>query len=127
MTAKLVPDGLWEVIEPLIPYRSPSRKAVGRVYPIEFASGVFCLFFAAAFLGRCCPRNWVGSGMTCWRRLRDCRDVGIWGLIHFALLDWLSLFANRLVQNWSGQLFGTSSFWGPKTGPNPWGKTGNVC
>ena len=77
MTAKLVPDGLWEVIEPLIPYRSPSRKAVGRVYPIEFASGVFCLFFAAAFLGRCCPRNWVGSGMTCWRRLRDCRDLGL--------------------------------------------------
>lgn len=31
-----------------------------------------------------------GSGMTCWRRLRDWQQDGIWDLIHFALLDWLS-------------------------------------
>jgi len=31
-----------------------------------------------------------GSGMTCWRRLRDWQEAGIWELIHFALLDWLS-------------------------------------
>jgi len=31
-----------------------------------------------------------GSGMTCWRRLRDWQQSGIWQLIHFALLDWLS-------------------------------------
>jgi transposase len=30
-----------------------------------------------------------GSGMTCWRRLRDWQESGIWQLIHFALLDWL--------------------------------------
>jgi transposase len=28
--------------------------------------------------------------MTCWRRLRDWQKNGIWDLIHFALLDWLS-------------------------------------
>jgi hypothetical protein len=31
-----------------------------------------------------------GSGMTCWRRLRDWPQNGIWDLIHFALLNWLS-------------------------------------
>jgi transposase len=31
-----------------------------------------------------------GSGMTCWRRLRDWQDAGIWQLIHFSLLDWLA-------------------------------------
>jgi transposase len=31
-----------------------------------------------------------GSGMTCWRRLRDWQEAGIWQLIHFSLLDWLS-------------------------------------
>jgi len=31
-----------------------------------------------------------GSGMTCWRRLRDWQQDGIWDFIHFALLDWLS-------------------------------------
>jgi transposase len=31
-----------------------------------------------------------GSGMTCWRRLRDWQQAGIWQLIHFSLLDWLA-------------------------------------
>jgi transposase len=31
-----------------------------------------------------------GSGMTCWRRLRDWQYAGIWELIHFVLLNWLS-------------------------------------
>lgn len=26
--------------------------------------------------------------MTCWRRLRDWQEAGIWQLIHFVLLDW---------------------------------------
>jgi len=30
-----------------------------------------------------------GSGMTCWRRLRDWQRAGIWQLIHFAVPDWL--------------------------------------
>jgi len=29
-----------------------------------------------------------GLGMTCWRRLRDWQDAGVWQLIHFSLLDW---------------------------------------
>jgi hypothetical protein len=28
--------------------------------------------------------------MTCWRRLRDWQQAGVWDLIHFALLDWLA-------------------------------------
>ena len=31
-----------------------------------------------------------GSGMTCWRRLRDWQEAGVWQLIHFVLLDWLA-------------------------------------
>jgi transposase len=27
--------------------------------------------------------------MTCWRRVRDCQQAGVWDLIHFALLGWL--------------------------------------
>ncbi len=33
-----------------------------------------------------------GSGMTCWRRLRDWQEAGIWDLIHFVLLDWLARY-----------------------------------
>jgi transposase len=31
-----------------------------------------------------------GSGMSCWRRLRDWQEAGVWQLIHFVLLDWLA-------------------------------------
>jgi len=31
-----------------------------------------------------------GSGMTCWRRLRDWQHAGIWDLTHCVLLNWLS-------------------------------------
>jgi transposase len=33
-----------------------------------------------------------GSGMSCWRRLRDWQEAGIWQLIHFVLLDWLARY-----------------------------------
>jgi transposase len=28
-----------------------------------------------------------GSGMTCWRRLRDWQEAGVWDRLHRALLD----------------------------------------
>ena len=32
-----------------------------------------------------------GSGMTCWRRLRDWQHAAsLWDLVHFAMLDWLA-------------------------------------
>ncbi len=31
-----------------------------------------------------------GAGMSCWRRLRDWQEAGLWDLIHFAPLNWLS-------------------------------------
>ena len=33
-----------------------------------------------------------GSGMTCWRRLRDWQRAGIWQLIHYSPLDWLARY-----------------------------------
>jgi len=60
-----------------------------------------------------------GSGMTCWRRLRDWHERGVWDLIHFVLLDW-RLAVGELIgreQSWTAAPFGL--FWGAQTGPNP--------
>jgi transposase len=61
-----------------------------------------------------------GSGMTCWRRLRDWQKAAIWDLIHFALLDWLAR-DNQI--DWSRAVVDNSSvravYGGTKTGPNP--------
>jgi transposase len=61
-----------------------------------------------------------GSGMTCWRRLRDWQERGIWDLLHFVLLDWLARFGQI---DWSQAVvdscFSARGFWGVQTGPNP--------
>jgi transposase len=61
-----------------------------------------------------------GSGMSCWRRLRDWQERGIWQLLHFVLLDWLARYGQI---DWSRALVDGSSiravFGGLQTGPNP--------
>ena len=61
-----------------------------------------------------------GSGMTCWRRLRDWQQAGVWELIHFALLDWL---ARDDQIDWSRAVVDSCSiravYGGDQTGPNP--------
>jgi len=61
-----------------------------------------------------------GSGMTCWRRLRDWQQAGIWDLIHFALLDWLARYEQI---DWSRAVIDSCSvravYGGAQTGPNP--------
>jgi transposase len=61
-----------------------------------------------------------GSGMTCWRRLRDWQEQGIWDLMYFALLSWLSR-AGEI--DWSRALVDSCSIravcGGTQTGPNP--------
>jgi transposase len=52
-----------------------------------------------------------GSGMTCWRRLRDWQQEGIWDLLHFALLSWLARWRHRLVPRHRGQLLGARGVW----------------
>lgn len=61
-----------------------------------------------------------GSGMTCWRRLRDWQAAGIWDLMHFALLDWL---ARHDLIDWSRAVVDSCSVravsGGDQTGSNP--------
>jgi hypothetical protein len=61
-----------------------------------------------------------GSGMSCWRQLRDWQRTGIWQLIHYSLLDWLARYGQI---DWSRAVVDGSSiravFGGAQTGPNP--------
>jgi transposase len=61
-----------------------------------------------------------GSGMTCWRRLRDWQLAGVWDLIHFAALDWLARYG---CIDWSKAVVDSCSiravYGGDQTGPNP--------
>jgi transposase len=72
--------------------------------------------------------------MTCWRRLRDWQEEGVWDLMHFALLNWLARDGNI---DWSRAIVDSCSVravcGGTHTRPNPtdraktWSKRYLIC
>ena len=103
----LVSNALWAVVEPLLPPEPPkphggrprlSDRAVlnGIVYVLRTGTAWELL---PAELG------W-GSGMTCWRRLRDWQHAGVWDRLHRVLLERLA-GANRI--DWSRAALDSSS------------------
>jgi transposase len=86
---ELVPDGLWELIAPLLPpakprrYRYPGRRPIGD--RAALAGIVFVL--KTGINWNQLPPSLVGcSGVTCWRRLRDWTEAGVWPALHELLL-----------------------------------------
>jgi len=91
MSTPLLPDALWNLIQPLLP-PSPRRPNGGRPRLPDRACFTGILFVLRSGIPwEMLPQELgCGSGMTCWRRLRDWQEAGIWQLIHFSLLDWLA-------------------------------------
>lgn len=87
MAFTLVSDRLWREIEPLLPPEPPKPKG-GRPRVSDRA----CLTGIVYVLRTGMPWRFVpqelgcGSGVTCWRRLRDWTESGVWPRIHHKLL-----------------------------------------
>jgi transposase len=90
MPAVLLPDALWDLVEPFLPSLTHSSKG-GRPHLSNRACLAGILFVLRSGIPwEMLPQELrCGSGMTCWRRLRDWQQAGIWDLIHFVLLNWL--------------------------------------
>ena len=88
MARVLVPDDLWAAIAPLLPPEAPKPKG-GRPRLPDRAALTGILFVLKTGL----PWEYLpaemgcGSGMSCWRRLRDWHEAGVWAALHRALLE----------------------------------------
>jgi transposase len=121
MSKPLLTDELWRRIEPLLPALPPHPKG-GRpwVGNREALTGILFVL-RTGIPWEYLPRELgCGCGMTCWRRLRDWQEAGVWKQLHELLLaelnadgkiDWSrAIVDSSLLRAMSG---------GPKTGPNP--------
>jgi transposase len=119
MAKVLVDDELWAVVEPLLPatkarrFRFPGRKPIDNRRAL---SGI--LFVLKTGIGwEDLPQEMgCGSGMTCWRRLRDWQTAGVWHRLHEALLARLQ-GADQI--DWSRAVIDSSSLRAVKGGPRP--------
>ena len=88
MAKKLVTDELWEVIEALLPEEPPKPKG-GRPRIDDRAVLTGILFVLKTGIPwEMLPQEMdCGSGMTCWRRLKEWHEAGVWEQLHRRLLD----------------------------------------
>ena len=85
----LVPDGLWERIAPLLPPPKPRRCRYPGRRPIDDRAALAGIVFVlrTGINWNQLPAGLVGcSGVTCWRRLRDWTEAGVWPALHEQLL-----------------------------------------
>ena len=90
MAKPILDDNLWALIEPLLPPPTPRRERFPGRKPIEPRKALTgILFVLRTGIGwEYLPQELgCGSGMTCWRRLRDWTAAGVWDKVHCVLLE----------------------------------------
>jgi transposase len=122
MSAPLVSDELWSRIEPLFPKHDSPGLQGGRPTVDDRSALTGILFVLKSGIPwEMLPQEMhCGSGMTCWRRLRDWQAAGVWDKLLSVLLDELR-GAEKI--DWSRAALDSSSIravgGGEATGPNP--------
>jgi transposase len=83
----IVPDELWELVEPLLPrkgrrFHYPGRK---RLPDREALCGILFVLHTGIAWQHLPPELGFGSGVTCWRRLDEWQRAGVWERLHLLL------------------------------------------
>ena len=117
MAKELVTDDLWTIIAPLLPKEPPKPKGGRPRVPDRAALTGIIFVLTTGLPWEYLPREMgCGSGMTCWRRLRDWNRANVWHRLHTVLLDRLGA-ADRI--DWSRASLDSASLRAQKGGPKP--------
>jgi len=90
MAAPIIDDQLWTLIEPLLPSPKPRRFRYPGRKPITHRQALTGILFVlrSGIPWELLPKEMgCGSGVSCWRRLRDWQALGIWDELHARALD----------------------------------------
>jgi transposase len=88
MAKELVSDELWKTIVPLLPDEPPKPKGGRpRVDNRSALAGIIFVFKSGIPWEMLPIEMGCGSGVTCWRRLREWQEAGVWERLHKVLLD----------------------------------------
>jgi transposase len=84
----LVDDQFWQLLEPLLPrtprrYRHPGRP---RLDDRKVLAGILFVLTTGIAWQRLPQEVGYGSGMTCWRRLHEWQQAGVFQRLHQLLL-----------------------------------------
>lgn len=90
MAKELISDALWAEIEPLLPPPKPRRFYQPGRKPLDRRKVLTGILFVlkSGLPWQMLPKEMgCGSGMSCWRYLRDWKAAGAWDRIHQLLLS----------------------------------------
>src|SRR5260221_14306564 len=88
MRKPLISDALWAIIAPLLPVERHKPKGGRPRMPDRAVLTGIPFVLKSGIPWEMLPQEMgCGSGMTCWRRLRDWQQAGVWQRLHQVLLQ----------------------------------------
>jgi transposase len=114
---KLVSDELWSLVQPLLPRHERSPKGGRpRVDDRAALTGIVFVLKTGIPWNALPTEMGCGSGPTCWRRLQEWQQAGVWDALHQRLLEQLAA-AERI--DWSRTAVDARSLAAKKRGRAP--------
>lgn len=117
MATPLVANELWEIIEPFLPPERPKPKGGRPRVPNRACLSGIVFVLKSGIPWEMLPQEMnCGSGVTCWRRLRDWTRAGVWERLQHELLNRLR-DADQI--DWSRAAMDASTVPAKKGDPRP--------
>jgi len=89
---RLISDELWALVEPLIPPQKPAvhdRSGQLRASDRDVLEGIAFVLSTGIGWTKLPIELGHGSGWTCWRRLHEWAEAGVFNRLHVAVLNQL--------------------------------------
>lgn len=121
MAEPLVTDELWAKVEPLLPTTSGRKGGRPRVPDRACLTGILFVLKTGIQWEDLPQEMGCGCGMTCWRRLHEWHEAGVWKQLHEQLLAGLRACGQLELAAVIADASYVRAFLGAmKPGPAPW-------